>query len=417
MRNIEIDPPDIPMPQGISVTRYTPQPRQTPEARAATPKHLPPAETAAKAINYAIDAQPYRYRRAIDIPKLDLIYGSEIRGLTSGTVAPPGTGKTKLATAEALAKVTGRRILHDAPSGQLRCLVWFCEEDQDTVDRTITATMDRHNIMQADIGDRLFINTMRQKLVTATHDRNGIKIIAPVMDEMRRFVRQNKIDSITLDPFIKTHEVPENDNTLIDKVLAAWAELARAEQVHVHIYHHTRKMAGGDVTVQDVRGGSAIIGALRHVRVLNRMTKEEAKKAGVDQHWRYFRVEDAKQNNRPPGRADWVKLDTQNLAHGDTNGVATTWGWPDPFASITTEDTRRVQSAVAAGTWRENGQSPDWVGRCIADVLGLDLEDVAAKARVRGLLNTWVRNGILTVVERQDGKRKSRKFVEVGSRL
>ena len=45
---------------------------------------------------------------------------------------------------------------------------------------------------------------------------------------------------------------------------------------------------------------------------------------------------------------------------------------------------------------------------------GLDLGRKADIARVLALLQLWIKNGALVVVERKDKKREPKKFVEVG---
>ena len=60
------------------------------------------------------------------------------------------------------------------------------------------------------------------------------------------------------------------------------------------------------------------------------------------------------------------------LAHGDDAGVATPWEWQDPFAGIKVSDLLAVQKAIDAGRFRKDCQAKDWVGRPIAQVLGLD---------------------------------------------
>jgi hypothetical protein len=48
--------------------------------------------------------------------------------------------------------------------------------------------------------------------------------------------------------------------------------------------------------VESSRGGGALADACRTARVLNRMSKEDAEKAGVDNHRLYFRTFNDKAN-------------------------------------------------------------------------------------------------------------------------
>jgi len=71
---------------------------------------------------------------------------------------------------------------------------------------------------------------------------------------------------------------------------------------------------------------------------------------------------------------------------------------------------------VAAGIQKENVQAKDWVGRPIAKGLDLNLNIRADKAKVRGLIDIWVKAGSLAVVEDTDPEsRKKKKFVRVAA--
>ena len=94
--------------------------------------------------------------------------------------------------------------------------------------------------------------------------------------------------------------------------------------------------------------------------------------------------------------------------------VVVPWAWPDPLASVTVDDLRKVQAAIAAGRWRENVQAKDWVGKAVAGVLGLDVSDKRDKAKMAGLIRIWLKSGALVTVEGEDEKRNKRTFVEKG---
>ena len=59
---------------------------------------------------------------------------------------------------------------------------------------------------------------------------------------------------------------------------------------------------------------------------------------------------------------------------------------------MTVSDLRAVQAAIAAGRWRENSQAKDWAGHAVATVLKLDATNKAHKAKIAGLLKTWIAN-------------------------
>src|SRR5262249_19847842 len=156
------------------------------------------------------------------------------------------------------------------------------------------------------------------------------------------------------------------------------------------------------------------------VRVLNSMSKDEGERAGVENHRLYFRAYNDKANLAPPADvSDWYRLDSVDLENGtalgpgDSVGVARQWQWPDAMAGVTGTDFELVAQAIRRGKWREHPTAAAWVGKAVADVLGLDLAKRADKAKVVGMLKVWIAAGSLRIVDGEDEKRNPRKFVEV----
>jgi len=178
----------------------------------------------------------------------------------------------------------------------------------------------------------------------------------------------------------------------------------------------------GERGSDDIRGASSFVAAVRSTRIVNVMTAEDAKKAGIeDEHRRYLRVDDGKRNMAPPAdKTIWRKIESVDLGNetetrpSDNVGVAVIWKWPDPFDDVTVEHLREVQRRVAAGNYRANVQANDWVGKVVAEALDLDIEDTADKTKVKGILKTWLKSGALVKVEKEGEDRKLRPFIEVG---
>lgn len=169
-----------------------------------------------------------------------------------------------------------------------------------------------------------------------------------------------------------------------------------------------------------------MIAAVRSARTLNLMTKEEAGKLGIgeDRRRSFFRVDNGKSNLAPPAeRSTWRRHISVPLGNGgsgthpgDSVGVVTAWEWPDPSEDVTPEQVRAVQEAVAAGEWREHPTAKDFVGKPIAEALELDLAEPSVSARVKELQRSWVKDGVLKVVERKNAKRETKRFVEIGKK-
>ena len=74
----------------------------------------------------------------------------------------------------------------------------------------------------------------------------------------------------------------------------------------------------------------------------------------------------------------------------------------------------RVQTLVRDGEWREDVRSKSWVGLAVAQVLGWDERDESVKSKIKTMINTWIENRELKVVERADAQRRPRRYIEVG---
>jgi AAA domain len=296
------------------------------------------------------------------------------------------------------------------------------------LDRRIGAACLHFGITHQEIEGWLFVDSGRNtnsKIVLATPTRNGVMIAVPMVEALLKTIADNQIDVVQIDPFISSHNVPENDNNAIDVVAKAWAGIADATNTAIDLAHHSRKTGGAEVTVEDGRGAVALINACRSARVLNTMTDDEAAKAGVTGHHSYFKLTNGKLNLAPrPDRADWfhtLSVDLGNggdpgnlLDVGDKVGVVTAWQWPDPLDGVTGRDFDKVAAVIRAGEWRHSSQANAWVGYAVAKALWLDITKKADKAKVHGLLKVWLAAGSLVVVKRLDPDRREKKdFVEV----
>jgi hypothetical protein len=371
-------------------------------------------------------ATPYVWLSPEAIPRREWLYSNHlIRGYVSATVAAGGVGKSALKISEALAMVSGKDLLgagiRNAP---LRVWLWNLEDPRDELQRRIQAAAKYFDLQADDVSGRLFVDTGReQECVIAETTRSGAIIRRPVIENLVSELTRNEIDALIVDPFVSCHRVSENDNNAMDLVSKEWGKVAGRTGSGIDLVHHTRKSGGleSEVTVESSRGGKALTDACRSVVTINRMTKEEAQRAGVDNHRLYFRAFDDKNNLAPPAdTSDWYKLESVDLGNGggvlpsDHVGVARRWDWPDPLQDVTTAHLRAIQEGVSKGQWRENGQARDWVGKVAAKVLALDTDNKAHRSRITALFKVWMANGMFVVVTSKDGKGNDRPFVEVG---
>ena len=384
------------------------------------------AAVVAVPIPTAFHATPFLWKDPRDLPRREFLYGTHlIRKYVSATVSPGGIGKTALGITEAMAMVTAKPLLGIKPACPLRVWLFNAEDPRDEMDRRVMAAAMNFNIKPKDLEERLFLDVGReQALVIAVDNKKGVVIQKPIVDAVIEQIRKYEIDVMTIDPFVSTHEVSENDNMAIDKVVKTWAYIADVTNIAIDLVHHVKKVEGREITVDDSRGASALLGAARSVRVLNRMTPEQAAKAGVVENINsHFSVTRGKANMSPNvGDSEWRKLEGVGLGNGrgimapqDHVGVVTEWKWPgaEEIMEALPDDTlANVRNVLDAGAFRENAQATDWAGYAICRVMGLDVDDPAAKARAKQLLKIWKDEGELVRLDLADAKGVDRPYLK-----
>ncbi len=382
-----------------------------------------------------ITATPFVWRDPKTFPRRRWLYSHHlIRKFVSCTVSPGGLGKTSLVLVEAVAMASGRPLLGiTSPEGPLTVWVINLEDPQEELERRVTAILLHYKIDPAEIAGRLYVDSGRHlKVVVAEVTRNGTVIMKPVVEALTAEIRARKVDVTVIDPFVKAHRVPENDNGAVDVVCTVFADVADETDSAFDLIHHVRKLGGAEATVEDGRGASSILGAVRSARVLNGMTKDEAAKIGEGTNPReFFRVDNGKLNMAPPpsDRSDWYRLLSVPLGNGEAspgpfalpidNGdhvqCVVNWQKPDPMAGVTVSHLKQSQIAVAAGRYRENSQAKEWVGHAVAQVMKLDMSNKGHRATVLESLKRWRASGMFVTVEGEDDKRMKRTYVEVGA--
>jgi len=149
------------------------------------------------------------------------------------------------------------------------------------------------------------------------------------------------------------------------------------------------------------------------------MTSKEAEKMGIEPDKRrfYFNSYNGKLNFAPPIEQKlWFKLesvDLENAFPGDNVGVVTMWLPPSAGEmALSPGDIERIKAKVGKEPhWRENVRADMWVGKAVAEVMGLNHED--DRELVKGLLKRLFKTGVLKTQEGRNAKRELTIFVVV----
>ena len=322
-----------------------------------------------------IAGEPYDFPDETTLPLWDFLYGTHLmRGEVGGTAAMGGMGKTTWSIGEALAMASGKQLFHAEVPRPLRVLLINLEDNRATMSKRIAAAMRYHGLTKDDIGGRLFLKCKGELKFRA----NKSKYVERLMD----FIKANAIDAVSIDPFIRTHDVDENDNPAMQKIVEAYEDIAQACDCAISLWHHTRKGNGGDVSVDSARGASAFVDACRSVRVFERMSEKEAQAMRVVKRRGIFKSFSGKLNYSPmPEDCDWYhivnvtldngphdpgrqdrKRDLYYAPNGDNVGVAVKWNIPTS-AELSKEQIEAINAKLGEGIWRDSVQSAQWAGQ------------------------------------------------------
>ncbi|MGT2468957.1 AAA family ATPase [Mesorhizobium atlanticum] len=370
-----------------------------------------------------MSATPFVWRDPASISPRQWLFGKHyIRGYATGTVAPGGTGKTAMTIVEALSMATALDLIGGNPSpAPLKVWLWNLEDPTEEIERRIAAAVQHHGIDPSTLAGQLFVNSGRDTpLVIAKKVRETITVLEPVVGALAAEIRAKGIDVLIIDPFVSSHALPENDNSAMDAAVKAWGRVAHLGNCAVELVHHSRKSGGEEVSAESARGGSAFVDGCRGVRVINRMSTEEAAKLGVAEPRRFFCMVDDKPNMAPPpaGKRDWFQLVSVELPNGDNVGAVDRYDPPNPLDDVTPDHLARVQAMFTEGAYRESDQSLEWGGYAVAGVLDIDIGDKsgrtpeqnAARAKVRDILRKWMAAGAIGIEMRKDQNRMERRF-------
>jgi hypothetical protein len=339
-------------------------------------------------------------------PRSWLHAGHYIRQAATATVAPGGFGKTTLQISEAIAMVAAGLA------------VWYLsgEDPKVEIDRRIAAHCQHHHVDLVALPGRLFVDDKTTFLLAiATAPRMGVvKFDDASLLQFEHAIMADEIDVVMLDPFVSFHTVAENDNGSVDAVVKRLAAIAQRTDSCIEISHHVRKpfVGQGTLTVDDARGGSALINAVRSGRVINRMNAGDAEQAKISDENRHFyvRVDRGKRNMAPPDKATWFHLVSVPLPNGDNVQALEDWKFPALFDGISVEDTEWVRELVRLKPYRCDSRSDQWLGIEVAKRLHLNVNAKADCTRINKIIGVWLSNSVFKKVELPDDRRRPKMF-------
>lgn len=375
-----------------------------------------------------VTATPFQWADPQDIPRRPRLYGDHLfRKFTSLLVSPGGLGKSSLALVEALAMTSGRAILKDdQPKTPDPLTVWYWngEDPQEETQRRVVAAAKHHGLKPSDFASRLYTDTGRETQITLGQMQRGeITLDESLFEALENEIIARGIDVFTLDPFVSSHRMGENDNNAIDAIVKRLNRLADRCNCAVELVHHVRKPAGGSsvaTDVNDARGASALLGAVRSARVLNVMSEDIADLAKIDTNDRfsYFSVSSGKSNmSKRTGDSKWRFLHDFDLCNGSVDesdhvGVVEYFRPPDGLSDVPDNAAAIAQDvATRHPEARYDRRSGDWFGHFVGPAIGMSSIEKNPAAVLSKLIDKWLASGVLIKRMAQDQNRKMREFI------
>jgi len=202
------------------------------------------------------------------------------------------------------------------------------------------------------------------KLAKLAEMKGSKRMIGPLEQQIKDAIKRRKPDIISLDPFIKTHGLEENDSGDMDFVCDLIARIAIEFNIAVDSPHHVHKglMMPGDA--DSGRGSSGIRDAGRLVYTLVPMSEVEAKIFNIDAENRgaYVRLDPAKVNIAArSGKAEWFHIVGQPIGsataeypNGDTVQVVEPWSPPDAWTGTTSIGLNAILNDIDRGLTDED---------------------------------------------------------------
>ena len=346
--------------------------------------------------------QPFQSWQIIDpflLPKRDFIYGSFCRGYCSLTVSPGGVGKSLLSLSQAISCATGKGFLGVTPKKPYKVIYYNSEDPIDELQRRTLAVLQHFEIDQSEIENQLFLASGRDVDLVLAEGMDGV-IKEDSFETIERYCVDNEIDILILDPLANMTSGSPESNEVFKDLGKRLSQLADKCQLAIEIIHHTRKLNGRESNVEDARGGSSLVAAVRSAKSLSPMDKETGLKLDLD-HTNYFSLNDGKANLRPLDKQIWYEKLPTELPNGDQVAIIQPWEWPDVFSGVTKELARACQLKLdeAVQKYRFHSQSSQWAGIAVAEVLDLDIKKKPDKNKVLQIIKGWIQTDVLRIDE------------------
>jgi hypothetical protein len=348
------------------------------------------------------------------LPRREWIIGHRmIRKFVTLTIAPGGSGKSLLTMEEMIAVATGSAITGQEVHVTGPTWIYNNEDPLDELQRRIAAICLHHKIpLSGSVSQRLFLNSGRDRRLVVAKMLNSAVVQTPDVEALQQAIEKRGIVAMTIDPFVRVHQVDENDNAAIDAVADIFGLIADRTGCAFNLVHHTRKSPSGssgeaqEGVADNARGAGALVAAARIAQTVLPMSKADAEALGIpaDQRRWYVRLDDAKANMSPPAEAaDWFKWVSVPLGNGGVNslglevdgddiGVLEPWAAPDMNAQVEMSVAMAILRDIDS-RWRSGSPFAQKGARSLRNFITSNYGLSGAQAK--RLVADWINNGMV----------------------
>jgi AAA domain len=333
-------------------------------------------------------APPYILRKHITLPH-----------------GPGGVGKSQLILTWAAALALGQPFGRLRPLNRCRVLLGNFEDDDEEQKLRLSAALKYFsgNPTPLDLEGYLYRVTIADEADATMFelDRDGAVRSTRAYEALEMWCREIRPDVTALDTLVAINAVPEDNNTLMRRVMAMLRRMTRNYEMALVLAHHDRKSGGDDEDSDqtNVRGAGDIPNAARFELAVKKMTPSEADHFQIDGKERasYFRLGSlgSKVNYIAADDAEWFERVT-HVINGTPVGACIPWIPPDAFEGMTTDVSNAILDDIEAGL--PNGDrfsdSNSAKERAAWKVIVKHLPGKSEK-QARRVINKWVKNEVM----------------------
>jgi hypothetical protein len=352
-------------------------------------------------VNLDIDALPPR----------PYIYGTYLqRGHVTLLSASGGVGKSAWSLSAGIDLACGVDHLGAGVIKERKVLVYNAEDDTQEMLRRAGAYMRYHNFtdeMRRRVRDNLTINSGVNGALQFADYRDGrVVILKNSVALFKQILREREIEVAMLDPLVGLHNIPENANSEMNKLIMEIKAVTATSNIATLVSHHDKKNIGGrdveDASQDDARGAGTITTPMRVVLSMKRLSKSDVKRLNIP-------VEDVPRvvALSKGAKSNYSARDTGSRLFF-TNSVQANNG-SDEFKAdstvalsvyklravgpqITDGQRDAILAEIAKGEFRSDAQANAPIVQFVTDVAGVG-SDADGKRYVTALLTEWAKLG------------------------